>query len=161
MSTWISLKFCLASAQPCELSTGTWVTVPAACLARTELEYSHTLCEWYAINQRPSELQVCCKDAMGYPKLVCWAALSPVKLAAGSRLSLSFPRASCHMPLADQVAGLFLEQGLGTSRMRRSRALLLLLPRQYRSCDLLFRFLPEPGGFESWLDKLLLLPLSW
>jgi len=41
---------------------------------------------------------------------------SYVILEVGSRLSLPFIRASCHMPLADQVAELFLEKGLGSPR---------------------------------------------
>lgn len=123
----------------------------------TELQCSHH--GW-----QPDGLRVACRKPEniktsgmlqardGLPK-ACFLD-SYVILEVGSRLSLPFVRANCHMPLADQVAGLFLEQGLGSPRMRSSRAPPLLCLLWYRSFDLLFRFLPGPGGFGSRLRKL-------
>ena len=123
----------------------------------TELQYSHH-------GQQPYWLWVTCHKPEnikisgilqthdGLPK-ACFLD-TYVILEVGNRLSLPFIRASCHMPLADRVAGLFLEQGLGSPRMCWSRGPPLLFLLRYRSFDLLFRFLPGPGGFGSWLCKL-------
>lgn len=65
---------------------------------------------------------------------------SCVILEAASRLSLSFIRAGCHMPLVDQVAGLFLEQGLCSPRVCWSKASLLWFLLQCRFFVLLSDF---------------------
>lgn len=81
---------------------------------------------------------------------------------AASRLSLSFIRAGCHKPLADEVAGLFLERGLGSPRVCWSRPWLLLFLLQCRSFVLLSDFYQSQEVLDhDFANCSPILPLLW
>lgn len=84
------MKFCLAFALPCELSTllsccsCNFPLYAQNCSIPT-MDVGPTVCERRTINQRTSKLQACCKHGMDCPKLVSWPAMSSLKLAACCR----------------------------------------------------------------------------